>query len=152
MASVPAWVGPTIALALAVIAVGFLGILIVGFVALRRAASEAQALSREIAELRRELSPTIQAMNRLAGSGAELGDRLKGEVEGFLSISRRLRRGLVRGSRRVERRLADLDALYEVVSTEVEDTALDVAAKLRGFRTGTSALRRIKRLLIRGRR
>lgn len=152
MTSLPGWVGPTIAIALVVIALGFVAIVGALLVAGRRAAAEASSLSREVAELRRELGPTIQAVNKLAGTGEELGSRLKTEIESLLELSQRLRHGVSRGAKRVEGRLEDLDALYEVVSTEVEDTALDVAAKLRAFRTGTSALSRIKRMLTRGRR
>ncbi len=152
MSTLPGWVGPTIAIALVVIALGFVAIVGALLLAGRRVAAEAASLSREVADLRRELGPTIQAVNQLAGTGADVGGRLKSEVESLLSLSERLRHGVARGAKRVEGRLEDLDALYEVVSTEVEDTALDVAAKLRAFRTGTSALARIRRLLTRSRR
>ncbi len=75
-----------------------------------------------------------------------------GEVDEVIVVSRRLRKSAVRGARRVEGRLEDLDPLYEVVSSEVQETALDVAATLRTVRTGASALNRIKRFLSRGRR
>lgn len=152
MTSLPAWVGPTVALALVVIALAFLAIALVAVVAARKATSEANHLAREIGELRRELSPTIQALNRLAGAGGEVAGRLKDEVDQLITVSRRLRKSALRGARRVEGRLEDLDALYEVVSSEVEETALDVAATLRTVRTGASALSRIKRFLGRGRR
>ena len=77
---------------------------------------------------------------------------LCGGLDQLITVSRRLRTSVVRGARRVEGRLEDLDALYEVVSSEVEDTALDVAAALRNVRTGASALGRIKRFLGWGRR
>jgi hypothetical protein len=54
--------------------------------------------------------------------------------------------------RQVRHRLAELDALYEVVHDEVEDTALHVAATLRSVRGGAGALARIRRLLVRGRK
>ena len=49
-------------------------------------------------------------------------------------------------------RLADLDALYEVVHEEVEETALDVAARVRSVRNGAGMVSRIRRWLVRGRR
>jgi hypothetical protein len=74
------------------------------------------------------------------------------ETRAVLATSRRVRREVERGVQRVRTRLSDLDALYEVVHDEVQDTALDVAATLRTVRTGAGALARIKRLLVRGRR
>lgn len=150
MNAIPDWVGPTIAISLVVIALAFgamaAAIVVVG----RRAAEESRALSKELGELRRDIGPTIQAINGLAGTGAELGLKVKDEALAVLDTSRRLRRGVLRGARRLQGRLEDLDALYEVVHGEVQDTALDVAATLRTVRTGASALGRIKRLLSRG--
>jgi hypothetical protein len=48
--------------------------------------------------------------------------------------------------------LADLDALYEVVHEEVEDTALDVAARVRSLRNGAGMVGRLRRWLVRARR
>ncbi len=152
MTTLQPWVGPTVAIALVAIALAFLAIALVALATARKATSEASHLARELGELRRELAPTIQALNRLAGAGGEVAGRLKDEVDELITVSRRLRKSAVRGARRVEGRLEDLDALYEVVSSEVQETALDVAATLRTVRTGASALSRIKRFLGRGRR
>ncbi len=148
----PYWVGPTVAIALVVIALGFVAIAAALVVAGRMAGRQAERLSEEVASLRKDLGPTIDAVNRIAGSGAEVGGRVKEEILAVVDVSRRLRRQAVRGARRVEGRLEELDALYEVVSSEVTETALDVSATLRSFRTGASALSRIKRLLVRARR
>lgn len=148
----PSWVGPTVAIALVVIALGFVAIAAGVVMAGRVAGRQAERLTDEVASLRKDLAPTIEAVNRVAGSGAEVGGRLKEEILAVVDVSRRLRRQAVRGARRVEGRLEELDALYEVVSTEVTETALDVAATIRSVRTGASALSRIKRFLVRGRR
>lgn len=148
----PAWVGPTAAIALVVIALGFLAIAAAVVLAGRAAGRQAARLSDEVASLRKDLAPTIEAVNRMAGTGADVGGRLKDEILAVVDVSRRLRRQAERGARRVGGRLEELDALYEVVSAEVTETALDVAATLRSVRTGASALSRIKRLLVRGRR
>ena len=150
MTEIPGWVAPTIAISLVVIALAFGAIAAVILMVGRRAAEESRALARELGELRKQIGPTIEAVNRLATTGAELGGKVKDEALAVLDTSRRLRRGVIRGARRLQGRLEDLDALYEVVHTEVEDTALDVAATLRTVRTGAGALGRIKRLLFRG--
>jgi len=135
------------AISLAIIALGYVGIVAAILFAVRKANQGAAALRGEVADLRRELAPTIQAVNQLAGSGADLGGKVKDEVMALLKVSRGLRRRVVRGARRVEGRLQDLDALYEVVSGEVEETALQVATTLKTVRSGASALSRIKRFL-----
>lgn len=146
------WVGPVAAISLAIIAASFVAIALTVLLLGRRAAAESHSLGREVAELRRELTPTIQSIGRIAATGEDLSGRVRDEVDAILTTSRKVRRGVARGMRRVRGRLEELDALYEVVHDEVEDTALDVAAALRSFRKGTSALERIRRLLVRGRR
>jgi hypothetical protein len=143
----PGWVGPTMAISLVVIALAFVAIALVVLLGGKAAAKAARGVSEEIAELRRELAPTIQSINRLSDSVADLSGDARKEITSVLRLSRQLRRAIVRGVRRVRGRLEEADALYEVVSGEVEDTALDVAAKLRTLRSGASALSRIKRFL-----
>jgi hypothetical protein len=147
MSTMPGWVGPTMAISLVVIALAFVAIALVVLLGGKAAAKAARGVSEEIAELRRELAPTIQSINRLSDSVADLSGDARKEITAFLRLSRQLRRAIVRGVRRVRGRLEEADALYEVVSGEVEDTALDVAAKLRTLRSGASALSRIKRFL-----
>lgn len=152
MNTIPTWVGPTVAISLVIIALSFAAVALALLLIGRRAAQESRALARELAELRREIGPAIAAVNQLAGTGSEVGTRMKEEALALLDTSRRLRRGLLKGAARVRGRLEDLDALYEVVHGEVEDTALDVAATLRSVRTGASVVGRIRRFLRRGRR
>jgi len=152
MTPIPGWVGPTVAIALVFIALAFVAIAATAFLLAKRATDRSRDLAKELAEFRQDLRPTIDALNRLAATGTDVGGRLKEEALAVIDTSRRLRRGVISGARRVQGRLRDLDALYEVVHDEIEDTALDVAATLRTVRTGASALGRIKRLLTRGRR
>jgi ABC-type transporter Mla subunit MlaD len=152
MTGIPGWVGPTIAISLAIIALAILGTAVGAFLLARKAVDQSQGLAKELAELRQEIRPTVEAVNRLATTGSEVGGRVRDEALALVDTSRRLRRSLLHGARRVRGRLEDLDALYEVVHGEVQETALDVAATLRSVRTGASALTRIKRLITRARR
>lgn len=147
MNALPGWVGPTIALSLVVIALAFAAIAAAIFVVGRKAAEESRVVSRELSELRRQIGPTIDAVNRLAGTGSDLGGQLKIEALALVDTSRRLRRSVLKGARRVRGRLEDLDALYEVMHGEVEETALDVAATLRSVRGGASVVGRIRKLI-----
>lgn len=141
----PAWVGPTVAISLVVIALAFaaIGVAVVLL---------ARTTIREVRELREEVAPAISAVRRITDAGADLSGDIKQEVQEYLATSRAVRRDLERGVYQVKSRLADLDALYEVVHEEVEDTALDVAARVRAVRNGAGMVSRIRRWLVRGRR
>ncbi|HEV8358754.1 MAG TPA: hypothetical protein VGQ17_18515 [Gemmatimonadales bacterium] len=146
------WVGPTGAIALVVIALAFAVIALVALALARRASNEVGELSAELARLRGELAPALRALQRVADAGVDLSGEVREEVHEYLETSRMIRKDLDHGVRRVKLRLADLDALYEVVHGEVEDTALDVAARLRSVRNGVRIVSRLRRILGRGRK
>jgi methyl-accepting chemotaxis protein len=143
--TMPAWIGPTVAIALVVIALAFAAIGVA-------VALLARTTIREVRELREEVAPAISAVRRITDAGADLSGDIRQEVQEYLATSRAVRRDLERGVYQVKSRLADLDALYEVVHEEVEDTALDVAARVRAVRNGAGMVSRIRRWLVRGRR
>jgi hypothetical protein len=89
------------------------------------------------------------AIRRVADTGADLSDEIRDEAKEYLLVSRGVREDLQKGVRKVKRKLDDLDALYEVVHDEVEETALDVAAGLRSVRNGAGMVGRIRRWLVR---
>lgn len=146
------WVGPTVALSLVVIALAFALMATAAAIIARRAATEIKDLAEELGRLREELSPALTALRRVAEAGADVSVDIRQEVQHYLATSRAVRKDLDRGMRRVKTRLADLDALYEVVHDEVEDTALDVAARVRSVRRGAGMVGRLRRLFVRGRR
>src|ERR1044071_894053 len=153
MVETPAgWVGPTGAIALVVIALAFAIIAGVALMLARVASHEVRELRQEMARIRAELSPALHALQRVADAGVDLSNDVREEVQQYLEKSRFLRKDLDRGVRRLKGRLAELDALYEVVHGEVEDTALDVAARLRSLRNGSRIVTRLRRCLVRGRR
>jgi uncharacterized protein YoxC len=112
----------------------------------------ARSATREIRELREEVAPAIAAVRRITDAGAGLSGDIAEEIQEYLATSRAVREDLARGVFQVKSRLADLDALYEVVHEEVEETALDMAARVRSVRNGVGMVSRIRRWLVRGRR
>jgi methyl-accepting chemotaxis protein len=147
-----AWVGPTMAVSLVVIALAFVVIALAVAVAGRGAAGAMHKVSKEIGGLRSELEPTLRELREAAQAGRGVATTIKTEADEIVRTSRQVRADLDRGLRRAKRRLSDLDALAEVMQEEVEETALDVASRVRSFRTGTSVIGRLRRLLLRGRR
>jgi len=148
----PGWVGPTAAISLVFIALAFVAIA-AGIVLVARAAKhEISEVSEKLEGIRGDLHDAMHAVRKVAETGEELSGKLKEEIQHYLTTSKAIRHDLERGVRRVKTRLADLDALYEVVHEEVEDTALDVAAKVRTVRTGAGMVGRLRRWLVRARR
>ncbi len=147
----PGWIGPTVAIALVVIALAFVVIATTAVVVAREAQEASGSLARELAELRAEIAPALQALRKFGETGEEIAEATREEVGKILATSRIVRHEVERGVRRTQRRLADFDALLEVMQEEVEETALSVATTLRTVRTGRGVLGGVRRLLRRRR-
>jgi len=151
-AATPAWVGPTMAISLAVIALSVLGMAIVVGRSVHRLVAHRKRIAEVFATLQEDAQQAIVAARRLTEQAQDLMVLVRHEAGAFAETSRRVRRKVVRGIDRVEERLADLETLYDVVHDEVEDTALDVAAALRSARQGNGMIGRVRRLLVPSRR
>ncbi len=151
-AEIPGWVGPTAAISLVVIAVGFVAIAVALVVALRQATRQTQSLTLALDRLKTDMAPAFKAMQDMAQQGQELTTLVKNEAVAVVETSRRLRGRVEAGADRIQERLTDLEALYDVVEEEVEETAMDVATFLRRVRSGGNWLSRLRRLLPRRRR
>ncbi len=114
------WVGPTVAIALVVIAASFL---VMG--------TAAVALAIGLRRMSREARTKLTALTADARTATA---RLRGELDGYADLATETRLKLRRGVDAVENRLQDLDALVEVLQEEAEETALDVAAMVRTVR------------------
>ncbi len=123
----PAWVGPTIAIAVSIIAVGFFAIAFGAVLAFRKIGEAAQTLQH----LRDDLGPAMKSLHGLTEKGNEITNTVRTEVLAVVDTSRQLRGQVESGVARVRDRLGDLEALYDVVEEELEDTALSVASALR---------------------
>lgn len=129
----PTWTLPVIAISLLVIAVLFVALAVGAVIALR-------GLEKQMDQQR----STLREFK-------ELLEMVKVEAEAVVRTSRGVRRAVVRGVKRTQSKLLDLEDLYDVLHAEVEDTALDVAATLRSVRRGSGVIGRLKRLIIPGR-
>ena len=139
------WVGPTAAISLVIIALAFLVIALAAAVAARRAALEMQHLTRVVESLRTDLGPALTAIQSVSSEGQRLAHGVGEEAEALVSSSRRLREG-------VERRIQNLEAIYDVLEVEVEDTAIEIAVTLRRLRAGAGWFSLLRRLLSGARR
>jgi uncharacterized protein YoxC len=144
----PEWVGPTMAISLAVIALSFLGITLAVAIAALKLAGQVKKVGTLVDGLQGDVARTLKAVRHLTEQAQDVMVVVRQETGAFAQTSRRLRRKLVRAADRVEMKLEELETLYEVVHDEVEGTVLDVAAGLRSVRRGNGMLGRVRRLLV----
>jgi uncharacterized protein YoxC len=128
------------AIALVIIALAFIVIAAASALAARQAAREMRQLASVLETLRSDLAPALGAVQAVSGEGQRLAALVGGETEELVRASRQLREG-------VRERLANLEAIYEVLEEEVEETALDLAVTLRTFRGGAGWFGRLRWLL-----
>lgn len=120
----PTWVGVVTAVSLMVIALATI------VVALASVAS-AVGVRAFLRLLEHLAGPAITDVRQLVGS-------IRAEADAIVGTSRDIRSRIVRAADAAEARLADLDALVDLVQEEVEETALDAAVALRNVRRGFS--------------
>jgi len=151
VAESPGWVGPTMAISLAVIALSLVAAAVVAVVVGVRVAKEIKRVTGVVEGLQDDAYQALASVRRLTEQGQDLVVLLRHEAGAYAQTGRRLRRKLVRGVDRIEGKLADLETLYDLVHEEIEDTALDVTAALRTARRGDGMLGKVRRLLVPGR-
>jgi hypothetical protein len=152
IAQTPTWVGPTIAISLAVIALAVVAAAVAAAIAVLRLSTQARKIAGIVDNLQDDVALTVKSARQLTEQAQDLLLVVRHEAGAFAQTGRRLRRKVARGVDRIEGRLADLESLYNVVHDEVEDTALDVAATLRSVRRGNGMLGRVRRFLVAARR
>lgn len=143
------WVGPTIAISLAIMALAWVVLFAAAAVTVVALEKRIDTMSDNLSGLRQDLGGMVEGARRVAEQGESIVSLVREEGEAYVETSRRFRKRLDYGIDRFSERAADLDALYEVVHEEVEDTALRFASALRTARLSTGiiakALRRRRR-------
>jgi hypothetical protein len=147
--AVPNWAGTVTALSLLVIALSVLALSIGAIRLAMRLTGEIEERRTLINNVAHDAQETMERIRKLVGDGERIANMVRDEAGAFLHTGRRLRKKLNRGIDRVEARLVDLEALYDVVHEEVEETALDIATGLRRVRHGRGIAGRMTRFLLR---
>jgi uncharacterized protein YoxC len=144
----PDWVGPTVAISVAVMALSFLGMAIALAIAASRVAKQATKVGTLVDGLQDDVGRTLKGVRSLTEQAQEVMVLVRHEAGAFAQTGRRLRRKTVRAVDRIEAKLQDLETLYDVVHDEIEGGALDLAAALRSLRRGNGMLGRVRRILV----
>ncbi len=142
------WVGPTMAISLAVLALSFLGLAVAVGVAAFKMVGQVRKVSTLADGLQDDVARTLKAVRGLTEQGQDVMVLVRQEAGAFAQTARRLRRKSVRAVDRIEVKLEELETLYDVVHDEVEGAALDAAAALRSVRRGNGMLGRVRRFLV----
>ncbi len=148
VATLPDWVGPTVAISLAILALSFLGMGIAVAIAAFRVAKQVKKVGALVDGLQDDIAHTLKGVRNLTEQAQDVMVLVRHETGAFAQTARRLRRKIVRGVDRIETKLQDLETLYDVIHDEIENTALDVAAALRTVRRGNGMLGRVRRILV----
>jgi uncharacterized protein YoxC len=148
VAASPDWVGPTVAISLAVIAFSFLAIAGAVIFAVLKLSGQVRKIATIVDGLQDDVARTLKTVRRLTEQAQDVMVLVRHEAGAFAQTARRLRRKAVRAADRIEVKLQELETLYEVVHDEVEGAALDLAAALRSVRRGNGMLGRVRRLLV----
>jgi uncharacterized protein YoxC len=147
-ATTPGWVGPTMAISLAILALAFLGMAVAVGVAALKLAGQVKKVGTLVDGLQDDVARTLKSVRGLTEQGQDIMLLVRHEAGAFAQTARRLRRKTVRAADRIETKLEELETLYDVVHDEVEGAALDMAAALRTVRRGNGMLGRVRRLLV----
>jgi uncharacterized protein YoxC len=143
----PTWIAPVVALSLVVIAVAGALVAAMLYVTLREAKEHGESLAREVARLRADLAPTLDAVKRLGEKGIDVADLAQAEARKIIETTQRIRYDVERGVKRAKRHLADFEAVVEVAQEEIEATVVDVSTALETARTGVGMIGQLRRLV-----
>lgn len=145
--TVAGWVGPTMAIALVVIALAFAAIALSFLMIGRGLAQGLERATASLDHLQAELVPALKSLGAMAEDGRSLAETIRTEVTEFTETSSRLRERIETGSQRLAERLENLEAVYDVVEEEITEAALDLTATIRTIRTGAGWFGKLRRLL-----
>lgn len=123
---IPGWVAVVTAISLAILALSAVAIAV-------SSAVVALATRTLLRRLRDGAGPALDEVRQLVAT-------IRTEAESLVGTSQNLRGRIVKAADQAQARLADLDALFEVVQEEVETTVLDAAATMRTVRRGLAVL------------
>jgi len=143
----PGWVGPAVAISLMLIAAAYV---VIGFVVLfaaKEAVEHSKILGREVASLRADLAPTLDAVRRLGEKGVAVADMAENEVKDIVTAARQIRTDVQRGVERAKGRLADFEATIEVVQEEIDATVVEIGTALETARAGVGMIGQLRRLI-----
>ncbi len=142
------WAPVVTALATAVIALIAVGFVVSSLPLLRQASRTGAALERLLNVIEKDSQPLIENARSVVAEANKVAVKLRSEIDGVVETSQDIRTRVRNAAEAAEDRLLDLEALFDVLQEEMEETALDVAAALRTTRRGATIFRSMKRVFL----
>ena len=105
-------------------------------------------MERLLKAIEKDAQPLIENARSVVAEANQVAVKLRSEIDGVVETSQDIRTRVRNAAEAAEDRLLDLEALFDVLQEEMEETALDVAAALRTTRRGTTILRTMKRVFL----
>lgn len=143
----PTWVPVVVALSLLVIAGSFLAIALGVTLSARKAATQMGELTDALRTLHADLAPALKSVTAAADSTEKVAALIQREGEGVAETTQRVRESVNGGLERLEERLSDLDALYEVLYEEMKETGIEAGVMMRRLRRPGGWWGRVRRLI-----
>lgn len=143
----PTWIPITVALSLLVIAGSFLAIALGVTVSAKKASDQMGELTTSLRSLHSDLGPALKALTAAADSTEKVASLIQREGEGVAETTKRVRESVNGGLVRLEERLGDLDALYEVLYDEMKETGIEASVMMRRLRRPGGWWGRVRRLI-----
>jgi uncharacterized protein YoxC len=142
------WAPVVTAIATAVIALIAVWLVVASLPLLRQGSRTAAALERLLHVIEKDSQPLIENAKSVVAEANQVAVKLRSEIDGVVETSQDIRTRVRNAAEAAEDRLLDLEALFDVLQEEMEETALAVAAALRTTRRGTTILRSMKRVFL----
>ena len=143
----PAWIPVTVAISLLVIALSFVAIALGVIASAKKAVAQMDELTLTLRSLHTDLGPALKSVTMAADSTEKVAQLIQREGEGMAETAQRVRTSVNDGLTRLEERMSDLDALYEVLYEEMKETGLEVGVTMRRLRRPGSWWGKVRRLI-----
>ncbi len=131
------WTSGILQLVVLVLGVATLVTLVALLVTVRRGVVEMTGMLKEFAA---EARPVIASATAVANDAREVVAMLRTDVERVTDAASAVSEQLIEAAETTARRVDDVNAVLDVLQSELEDTAISAAAVVRGVRIGARTL------------
>ena len=131
------WTSGTLQIIVLILGIGLLVTLILLLLSLR---SAVQKVNSSLEKLTAETGPLIKRATGIVDDAREVVAMVRTDVERITDAASRISEQLIDAAETTSQRIDDVNAVIDVLQTELESTAIGTVAAVRGVRVGARAL------------
>lgn len=131
------WTSGTLQIIVLVLGIGLLVTLILLLLSLR---SAVQKVNRSLEKLTAETGPLISRATAIVGDAREVVAMVRTDVERITDAASLISEQLIDAAETTSQRIDEVNAVLDVLQTELESTAIGTVAAVRGVRVGARTL------------